>query len=73
MQGKEAIGATIAGFTGSVERIEERILHVRGDGPVVVTERVVVFSYPTTTIELTIMGIVELREGSSRPGVTAST
>lgn len=62
-QGKEAIRATIAGYTDGVQKVEERILHILGDGQVVMTERIVVFSYPGATIELPVMGIFELRDG----------
>jgi limonene-1,2-epoxide hydrolase len=60
VQGKDAIRATIAGFTAGVERIEFRVHHIMGDGSVVMTERTDVFVLPTTTIELPVMGTFEL-------------
>jgi limonene-1,2-epoxide hydrolase len=61
--GKDAIKATFAMFTTGVERIEFRVLHIVGDGDVVLTERVDVFVLPTTTIELPVMGTFEVRDG----------
>jgi len=61
--GKEAIQATIAGFTQGVERIEFRVLNLVGDGNVVLTERVDAFFLPGKTIELPVMGTFEVRDG----------
>ncbi len=61
--GKEAIQATIAGFTQGVERIEFRVLNLVGDGNVVLTERVDAFLLPGRTIELPVMGTFEVRDG----------
>lgn len=63
VEGKDAIRATIAGFTGGVEKIEFRVDNVAGDGNVVLTERVDVFSMPGATIELPVMGTFEIRDG----------
>ena len=61
--GKEAIKATFAMFTTGVERIEFRVLHIVGEGNVVLTERVDVFVLPSATIELPVMGTFEVRGG----------
>ena len=61
--GKDAIKATFAMFTTGVERIEFRVLHIVGEGNIVLTERVDVFVLPTTTIELPVMGTFEVRDG----------
>lgn len=63
VSGKEAIRATIAGFTTGVESVEFRVLHLAAAGDVVLTERVDVFSMPGTTIELPVMGTFEVRDG----------
>ena len=59
--GKEAIRATIAGFTGGVDTIEFRVLNISADGNVVLTERVDAFITSTVTIELPVMGTFEVR------------
>jgi limonene-1,2-epoxide hydrolase len=59
--GKDAIRATIAGFTTGVESIEFRVTHIGGTDNVVMTERVDVFNMPNATIELPVMGTFELR------------
>ena len=59
--GKEAIRATIAGFTGGVDTIEFRVLNISADGNVVLTERVDAFITPTVTIELPVMGTFEVK------------
>ncbi len=61
--GKDAIKATFAMFTTGVERVEFRVLHIVGDGDVVLTERVDVFVLPNATIELPVMGTFEVRDG----------
>src|SRR4051794_22045052 len=58
--GRDAIRSTIEGFTGGVESIEFRVLHIVGAGSVVMTERVDVFHFPTSTIELPVMGTFEV-------------
>jgi limonene-1,2-epoxide hydrolase len=60
--GKDAIRATIAGFTAGVERIEFDVLHiaVTSAGNVVLTERVDRFVTPDRTIALPVMGTFEL-------------
>jgi limonene-1,2-epoxide hydrolase len=63
LRGKAAIRAWLAEFPPGVEMVEERILHILGDGPVVVTERVALLSHPSGTIVLPVMAIFELRDG----------
>ena len=59
--GKDAIRATIAGFTGGVDTIEFRVLNISADGNVVLTERVDAFITSTVTIELPVMGTFEVK------------
>jgi limonene-1,2-epoxide hydrolase len=61
--GRDTIKATIAGFTGGVEKIEFRLRNIVADGPVVLTERVDVFVLPERSIELPVMGTFEVRDG----------
>ncbi len=61
--GKEAIQATIAGFTQGVEKIEFVVHNLAADGNVVLTERVDVFHLPAKKIELPVMGTFEVRDG----------
>jgi limonene-1,2-epoxide hydrolase len=61
--GRDSIAATIAGFTAGVEKIEFRVRHIVGDGPVVLTERVDAFVLPGGTIELPVMGTFEVVDG----------
>ena len=61
--GRDTIKATIAGFTGGVEKIEFRVRNIVADGPVVLTERVDVFVMPERSIELPVMGTFEVRDG----------
>jgi limonene-1,2-epoxide hydrolase len=61
--GKGAIRETIAGFTTGVDRVEFRVLHIVGEGNVVLTERVDAFYTPQVTIELPVMGTFEVVDG----------
>jgi limonene-1,2-epoxide hydrolase len=63
--GTDAIRATIAGFTQGVDKIEFRVDHIAGagDGHVVMTERVDIFSLPGKTVSLPVMGAFEVRDG----------
>jgi limonene-1,2-epoxide hydrolase len=61
--GRDTIKATIAGFTGGVEKIEFRLRNIVADGPIVLTERVDVFVLPQGAIELPVMGTFEVRDG----------
>jgi limonene-1,2-epoxide hydrolase len=61
--GRDTIKATIAGFTGGVEKVEFRLRNIVADGPIVLTERVDVFVLPQGAIELPVMGTFEVRDG----------
>jgi limonene-1,2-epoxide hydrolase len=61
--GTDAIRNMVQMFTTGVERIEFRIRNIVGDGDVVLTERVDVFTLPNATIELPVMGTFEVRDG----------
>src|SRR4051794_12807946 len=61
--GRDAIRTTIAGFTGSVESVEFRVLNVAASGNVVLTERVDVFRFPGKSLELPVMGTFEVTGG----------
>jgi limonene-1,2-epoxide hydrolase len=63
VSGRDAIRATIEGFTAGTERIEFRVRAIAADGPTVLTERVDVFVLPGATIELPVMGTFEVRDG----------
>jgi len=64
--GKDAIKATIAGFTAGVDKIEFRVHHIAAAGSaqknctVVLTERTDVFVTAAKTIELPVMGTFEV-------------
>ena len=60
--GREAIGATIAGFLSGVDRIEFRVHNIAATGNVVLTERTDVFVMPDVTVELPVMGAHDVRE-----------
>src|SRR5947209_16010388 len=60
--GKDAIKATIAGFTAGVDKIEFRVAHIAANGRVVLTERVDAFFTATKTIELPVMGTFEVTD-----------
>jgi len=58
--GKDAIKATIAGFTAGVDKIEFRVHKIAAAGNVVLTERTDVFVTPEKSIELPVMGTFEV-------------
>jgi len=58
--GRDAIRATIEGFTSGVDSIEFRVLNIAASGSVVMTERVDVFTLPSKTIELPVMGTFDV-------------
>jgi limonene-1,2-epoxide hydrolase len=62
VKGVGDIKAFIASFAAGASAIEFQVAHLIADGPVVVTERVDVFTYPHTRIELPVMGIFEVRD-----------
>src|SRR5258705_6924252 len=65
--GREAIANTIASFIRpgppGIERIEFRVINIAADGPVVMTERVDVFTLPDKSFELPVMGTFEVSDG----------
>jgi limonene-1,2-epoxide hydrolase len=65
--GREAIADTIASFIRpgppGIERIEFRVINIAADGPVVMTERVDVFTLPDKSFELPVMGTFEVSDG----------
>jgi limonene-1,2-epoxide hydrolase len=61
--GRDAIKATIAGFTAGVDRVEFEIRNAAVDGNVVLNERIDRFFSPERTIELPVMGTFEVAGG----------
>jgi limonene-1,2-epoxide hydrolase len=61
--GRDAIRATVAGFTAGVDRVEFEVLHAAAAGDVVLNERVDRFFTPDRTIELPVMGTFEVAGG----------
>ena len=62
--GRQAIAENIATFirpgAPGIESIEFHVINIAADGPVVMTERVDVFTLPGGTFELPVMGIFEV-------------
>lgn len=61
--GTDGIRSAIAGFTAGVDSVEFRIDHLAADGPIVLTERMDIFSMPGKRIELPVMGTFEVHDG----------
>ena len=65
--GREAIANTIASLIRpgppGIEGIEFRVINIAADGPVVMTERVDVFTLADRSFELPVMGTFEVTEG----------
>ena len=65
--GREAIAKTIASFirpgAPGIESIEFRVLNIAANGPIVMTERVDVFTLPGKSFELPVMGTFEVKDG----------
>ena len=65
--GREAIANTIASFIRpgppGIMGIDFRIINIAANGPVVMTERVDVFTIPDRSFELQVMGTFEVRDG----------
>jgi limonene-1,2-epoxide hydrolase len=65
--GRKAIANTIASFIRpgppGIEAIEFRVINISADGPVVMTERVDVFTLPDKSFELPVMGTFEVSDG----------
>jgi limonene-1,2-epoxide hydrolase len=63
VKGRDTIRATIEGFTAGVTSIEFKVSNLVADGDTVLTERVDIFTFPTTVIELPVMGTFEVVDG----------
>jgi len=63
IQGRDAIKATIEGFTAGVDKVEFRVHHIATEGNVVMTERTDVFITEERSIELPVMGTFEVIDG----------
>jgi len=65
--GRDAIANTIATFIRpgppGIEAIDFRIINIAANGPVVMTERVDVFTLPEKSFELQVMGTFEVIDG----------
>ena len=61
--GRDAIRATIEGFTAGVDRVDFNVGNIAANGDVVLTERVDVFVTGERSIELPVMGTFELAGG----------
>lgn len=65
--GRQAIGDTIASFIRpgppGIEAIDFRVMNIAADGPVVMTERVDVFTLAGKSFELPVMGTFEITDG----------
>ena len=65
--GREAIAGTIASFirpgAPGIERIEFHVVNIAANGPVVMTERVDVFTVADKSFELQVMGTFEIANG----------
>ncbi len=67
VRGKADIANTIASFIRpgppGIESIEFRVINIAADGPVVMTERVDVFTVSDKSFELPVMGTFEVNDG----------
>ena len=65
--GREAIANLIDSFIRpgppGIESIEFRVINIAADGPVVMTERVDIFTLPDKSFELPVMGTFEVTDG----------
>ena len=65
--GREAIAEMIGLFirpgAPGIEAIEFRVVNIAADGPIVMTERVDVFTLPGKSFELPVMGTFEVSDG----------
>lgn len=68
--GRQAIADTIASFIRpgppGIERIDFRVINIAAAGPIVMTERVDVFTLPDRSFELPVMGTFEISAGKIR-------
>ena len=58
--GPDAIRTTLESFTGAVESLEFRMLAIAANGTTVLTERVDVFNFANSSIELPVMGAFDI-------------
>ena len=65
--GREAIADYITSFirpgSPSIEQIDFRVINIAANGPIVMTERVDVFTLPDKSFELPVMGTFEVADG----------
>lgn len=65
--GRDAIASNIASFIRpgppGIEAIEFRLVHIAANGPVVMTERIDVFTVSGRSFELPVMGTFEISDG----------
>jgi limonene-1,2-epoxide hydrolase len=65
--GRENIASAIASFLRpgppGIESIDFRLINIAANGPVVMTERVDVFTLPSKSFELPVMGTFEVSDG----------
>jgi limonene-1,2-epoxide hydrolase len=65
--GRAAIADNITSFirpgSPGIESIEFRVINIAADGPIVMTERVDVFTLPGKSFELPVMGTFEVTDG----------
>ena len=65
--GRDAIAKNIASFlrpgAPGIESIQFRVINIAASGPVVMTERVDVFTLSDKSFELQVMGTFEVRDG----------
>ena len=65
--GREAIANNIASFirpgAPGIERIDFRVVNIAANGPIVMTERVDVFTLPGKSFELPVMGTFDVNDG----------
>jgi limonene-1,2-epoxide hydrolase len=59
----DMIGTFIRPGAPGIEAIEFRLINIAADGPIVMTERVDVFTLPEKSFELPVMGTFEVRDG----------
>ena len=68
--GREAIAKNIASFirpgAPGIESIDFRVINIAANGPIVMTERLDVFTLPNKTFELAVMGTFEVSGGKIR-------
>jgi limonene-1,2-epoxide hydrolase len=67
VMGRENIAATISSVLRpgppGIESIDFRVINIAANGPVVMTERVDVFTLPGKSFELPVMGTFEVSDG----------